>query len=329
MTGLRLTVGIPTECKRPERLHKAVGSALAQTVPVRVLVSDQGAGAASRELRDRYAGHPFVRVVHCPDPGLWRNWTFAAESCDTEVFAWLQDDDLLAPHFARRVLSCLDSCPKASAYVGRLGIAYAGDLANWWQATGPMVPMDLIHGLPGVMAGPVLAFGAYFTSHALSPAVAFRHTPEAVGCVRRVPADADLFAERSILAELARLGPAVCDPAIVGYWCQHEGNESRNQQPDADRQFRVMLAHVGPIVRSFTNWEDVMRGWAYLIGHDVCRRFLDAEKRWRGASPEMDAALDVLADVHPRLKEEKARAARPEVAVDPRARRAEKAVSRR
>lgn len=326
MNGLRLTIGIPTLGNRPERLSKAIASALAQTVPARVLVSDQDPDA-SRDVRESFAGHPLVRFVESPAKSLWANWCFAVESCDTEVFSWLQDDDVVAPHFARRALSCLDACPGASVYLARLGIAYSGDLANWWQATGPFVPMDLMRGLPATMNAAVLAAGAYFTSHALSPAVAFRWSPEVCRAVRRVPDNADLFAERSVLTELAKLGMAVCDPAIVGYWIHHADNESRkqNQARDGDRQFRVMLGHVDGVVPEIPGWKDAMAAWFMVLGRGACDDFRSRADRFRNDSPVLAEALDVLDDVHPpRPDPPAAQGPAPERAVSRKAARAER-----
>lgn len=331
----RLTIGIPTQGKRPERLDVAIGSALAQQYPVRVLVSCQGPAENFADLRERYAAHPLVRFVDSPATCLWENWTHAAEMCDTEIFAWLQDDDVVAPHFSRRVVYALDGCPKAATYLARLGIGHSGDLANWWQATGPLVPMDLLRGSPQTLNPALMALGAYFTSHALSPGVAFRVTPEALACVRGVPKNADLFAERSIVAELSKLGGAVCDPAIVGYWVQHEGNESKSQNAagDGDRQYRVMLQHLRPIVESYPGRLDALRGWALLVGPDIVRQWHTHASPFRADCPLLGEAMDTFESLHPELRPkvepEKPRAAEPEAAVNGRALRAEKAISRR
>ena len=335
---LRLTVGIPTLGARPERLDRAIGSALAQTVPVRVLVSHQGDNQAAADVCDRYET-PLVRRVVSPAKCLWENWRHAADSCDTEVFAWLQDDDVLAPHFAKRVLSCLDSHPEARTYVGRLGVSYNDSVANWWEATGPMIPMDLLRGAPGAMNPETLASGAFFTSHALSPAVAFRRDIAALGAVANVPPNADLFAERSILAELATLGPAVCDPAIVGYWTQHESNESRKQNlaNDGPRQYAVMCRHVAGILETMPHWPDALHGFLFLAGLPACTHFhkVASDRRAEVNHPTLDHAIEILEDLYPSLKPkpesppEASADPRPNRAVDSRPSRARKAVRQR
>lgn len=139
----RLTIGIPTY-NRPERLSAAITSALGQSVPARVLVCDQ-TGKAEGVVK-AYLGNPLVRYVKSPATCLWENWCHAAECCETELFAWMQDDDSISPHFTHRIVGAFDSHPRCPVYIGRLGISLVGGLGNWWQGTGPMVPMDLLHG---------------------------------------------------------------------------------------------------------------------------------------------------------------------------------------
>jgi len=92
----RLTLGIP-HLDRVDSLKKAIDSALGQTIPVRVIVADQGGTEATSELMAQYAEHPFVSHhltkghAHC----LQENWRLCFEACQTEFFAWLQDDDVI------------------------------------------------------------------------------------------------------------------------------------------------------------------------------------------------------------------------------------------
>jgi hypothetical protein len=310
---LRLTIGIPTQGKRPDLLQKAIGSALAQSVPCRVLICAQGDPDVFARMLAPYREHPLLRVVPSPARSLWANWRFAVESCDTEVFAWLQDDDRLAPHMARRALESLDRSPAAVAWIARLGISTVPGLANWWQATGPMVPMDLIHGGTTEVHGGLLAAAGYFSSFALSPAVAFRCTPAAIAAVRRCPEQGcDLFNERTVLAEIGRLGPIVCDPVIAGEWVMHDDNTSRKQVTagEGDAQYRILAAHLDAILAELPAWPDVLRGWAALIGLENVGRFLAETVRFAGLTPSLDAARDVLSELTPAQPREPDRAGR-------------------
>lgn len=265
----RLTIGIPTQGKRPELLLKAIGSALAQTEPVVVLVANQDDGA--REAMKAYRNNPQVRNVVTSASSLWGNWTAAAEACDTEYFAWLQDDDIVSRHLAARVNNAFKIHPKAAFYIARLGISRLPDLANWWEAAGPPFPADLLDGVPQAFDGELATVAAYFTSLTLSPAVAFRMSPEAVQAVRNVPDNADLFAERSILAELARLGRFVFDPLYAGYWVHHSDNESTKQNKDIERraeQFTTMCRHIDALIDDIPDWKQKLRALCVMAGHD-------------------------------------------------------------
>jgi hypothetical protein len=325
----RLTIGIPTLGNRPDLLLTAVGSALAQSVPARVLISAPDADLVTK-LIGAYAAHPLVRVVPSPATCLWENWRHAAESCGTEIFAWLQDDDVIAPHMASRAIMALDRNPRAIAWIARLGISMLPGQANWWQATGPLVPMDLLHGGCTPVDGRLLAAGAYVASFALSPAVAFRCTLDALEAVRRCPArGCDLFNERVILAELGRLGEVVCDPAVAGYWVMHGENESRKQVTggQCEDQYAVMAEHIDGMLQQTPAWQDVFRGWATMVGAENLNRWHEELEKRRGTNRTLDEAADIVKAAMPVTD----RPAEPDAehATSRKARRAERAVRRR
>jgi hypothetical protein len=336
MLAARLTIGIPTQGKRPDLLSKAIGSALAQSQPARVLVCGRPDAGIQQQL-EPYAGHPLVRFSPSDASCLWENWRHAVDNCDTELFAWLQDDDVVAPHFSRRVTEALDRTPEAVAWIARLGISTLPGQANWWQATGPMVPMDLIHGGTTAIDGRLLTAGAYFSSFALSPAVAFRWSLDTVAAVAACPArGCDLYNERLVLAELGRLGSIVCDPVVAGYWVMHEANESRKQVTagEGDEQFRVMARRIDAMLNATPGWQDIFRGWSCMIGHENLVRFLDGTAKFAGLTPTLDESRALLEelraagvrDIELEAKVERAEAV--EVATNRKARRAERAVRR-
>lgn len=297
----RLTIGIPTLGRRPDLLTKAIATALGQSVPAKVLVADQADDGAVERIVAPFLGHPLFRRVPSPARCLWENWCIAAECCDTEFFAWLQDDDVLAPHFALRVVTAMDRHPRSNLWIARLGISLTDGAANWWQATGPMVPMDLLCGGTTEVYGSLLAAGAYFTSFALSPAVAFRWSVQACEAARRCPMDADLYVERSILAELARGGCCICDPAIVGYWTMHAGNESR-RQIEADgvpTQYAAMARQIDRILTETPGWQAALEGWLMILGREQVARMLKETEGFAGVAPTLDEARSILSRVAP------------------------------
>lgn len=297
----RLSIGIPTLGKRPDRLIKAIGSALGGSVPVHVIVADQSEDHIVPELIGAYAEHPSVRIIptHEHAKCLWDNWCLAAEACQTEFFAWLQDDDQIAPHFGKRIIQSLDRFPLSKAWIARLAVSHTEGTGNWWAGCGPMVPMDMLTGAPVEARGHLMAAGAYFTSFALSPAVGFRVDTSTMEAIRRVPKTADLFAERSVLAELGMLGEVCCDPAVVGYWVQHETNESKfqNAAGGAKSQYPTMAAHIDALLDRVPGWDALLANWALCPGDGQLRGWLTDTAQHEGLSPKLDKARLILASV--------------------------------
>jgi hypothetical protein len=290
----RLTIGIPTQGKRPDLLERAIGSALAQSVPVSILVCDQTGDAL--EVVQRFEERR-IQYHKSTATCLWENWTEAAHNCSTELFAWHQDDDVISPHFAKRIQQGMDSVPGSVLWMGRLGVSMVGGLANWWQATGPMVPMDLLYGTHIGVHHDTISAASHFTSFALSPAVAFRVNTETCDAVAKMPKDCDLFVERLILAELAQLGTAVADPAIVGYWCIHDSNESRNQMKSGthDAQYKVLSDHLAGLL-SGHDWHDHFRGWLIMQDPGTVRHWLSETRARRKVTSEFTQIWETAAE---------------------------------
>jgi hypothetical protein len=297
----RLTIGIPTQGRRPELLLKAVASAVAQSVPCRVLIADQGEGDTVAKAIGPYLAHPLLRVVSTKEHAscLWENWRLCAEHCDTELFAWFQDDDILAGHFAFRAITGLDQFPQAQTWIARLGLSYDGTLALPGGGPGPMVPMDLLTGARTVVHGRLMVAAGFFTAFALSPGVAFRVNPQTMRAVGNCPTDSDLFNERIILAELGMLGEVVCDPAIVGYWRHHGENESRrqNEAGEAGEQGKRMVRHISRLLSESLEWQTALGGWGLVMGREACARMWKEAGEYAGVTPELDEAREVLKDV--------------------------------
>src|SRR5512135_962594 len=102
MRNPRLTIGIPT-FNRPERCSRAIQSALGQSVPVKVIVSDDGDGDDCERVCRQWSDHPNFTYLKSPGKKLWHNWRYVAEQAiegGAEFFSWLQDDDLISDHHA-------------------------------------------------------------------------------------------------------------------------------------------------------------------------------------------------------------------------------------
>jgi len=288
-----LTIGIPT-LNRAEFLHRAIDSCLSQTVPVRIIVADQGHTKEVDEVMRRYRDHP--HICHLPTSAgcLWENWEMAARACDTPYFAWLQDDDIIARGYAAHVTGCFQIFPDALHWQARIYCAVDERTAAWWGCSGPWVPLRILDNKPMKWPGQILVPSAYLTSWAMSPAVAFRCGAEFTKALDYMPADADLLAERIILATMGRQGPWVADPVVAGYWVHHGENESYKQHHDQDRQMQVMIEHLDELM-DHTDWRDCFEQWCLFLnpaqimgwlGGFVCNssRYADQIKEVMGRS---------------------------------------------
>lgn len=257
-----LTIGIP-HLDRTELLERAIKSCLAQTVPVHVIVADQGRNAETKDMLSRYPG---VEHIYSEATTLWGNWECSARACDTEYFSFCQDDDILAPGYARRVIAAFEAFPQALHWQSRLQCTTHVNLAAWYLGNGPWLPMDMIGGRIDLWGGDVLVPSAYLTSWALSPAVAFRCGQEFNNALEAMPEDCAIFAERLILAEMGKRGPFVADPIVAGYWLQHDRNESRKQWGDQPRQTAGLVKHLDGLMDDMPpTWKDSLKAWAAMM----------------------------------------------------------------
>lgn len=257
----RLTIGIP-HLDRTEHLQHAIDSCLAQSVPVRVLVADQGHTEETAGLLARYADHPHLTHLHTPATCLWENWRFAAEACTTEFFAWLQDDDIIERIYASRVIKAFDSFPEALHWQANCHCSPDREHYVKWGWNGPQVGV-LRGGRAEQYPGGILLASMYILSWALSPGVAFRCGPEFSAALEGMPSHCDLFSERLILAAMGAQGPFVVDPVNAGYWHHHGDNESYKQNADgsAGKQRSLMVRGLDEILDGSGDWQTPFLLW--------------------------------------------------------------------
>jgi glycosyltransferase involved in cell wall biosynthesis len=264
----KLTVGVP-HLDRTEFLGKTIDCLLKQTTPCKILVADQGKTDATFELMRRYEDDP--NVVHVPTEAtcLWENWRAAAELAmddGAEYFAWCQDDDVVHPRYAERIVLAFDTFQEAKTWTAILAIAEDENLAMWFTGVGPPIPMDLMRNRPTLIDGELLVPFSYITSWALSPAVAFRCGDDFRDAMAEVPKGCDLYTERTILAAMGTKGKVACDPVRIGYWRHHGKNESYRQnlheRPDQQRAF---LAWTDSMMDRLPGWEEHLVPWASIM----------------------------------------------------------------
>ena len=96
-------MAIPT-FRRPEGLRRAVESALAQSVPVDVLVVDNDPAASARDYCESVAG---VRYLHEPRAGVSHARNAALDAVDTRYMFFLDDDMRAEPGCVEALLAAL------------------------------------------------------------------------------------------------------------------------------------------------------------------------------------------------------------------------------
>jgi glycosyltransferase involved in cell wall biosynthesis len=125
-TAEAITIAI-TVYNRTDYICQAISSALAQTVPVRVIVVEDCAPTdAVRELVTREFGD---RVRYFRNParrGLFDNWNACLEYADTPWISILHDDDFLHPDFVSSMLTLADAAPPVAIYFSRPDILEEG-----------------------------------------------------------------------------------------------------------------------------------------------------------------------------------------------------------
>ncbi len=251
-----------------------------QTVPVHVVVADQGHTQATADVCSVYQ----VEHLRTNATTLWQNWEAAARACDTPFFAWLQDDDIVSPAvkrrdgilvpgtgFAERCLMAFDQFPEALHWQARLYCGNCPDdvpidelVAAPWAQSFPWVVMPIIRQAPLQWPGQILPPALYLTSWAMSPAVAFRCGEQFNRALDFMPPDCGLMYERLILAAMGMQGPWIADPVVAGYWIHHGQNESYKQHVDQDRQTEVLIDFLDECM-DHTDWKETFAQWCVTM----------------------------------------------------------------
>jgi len=100
----RVTIGIPVYNEAPF-LEQTIRSALAQTEPCAILISDNGSTDGSERVALGFAGHPNVTIdFQNRNIGAFANFFFLLRECRTPFFCLLGGHDVLHPEFIATAL---------------------------------------------------------------------------------------------------------------------------------------------------------------------------------------------------------------------------------
>lgn len=106
----RLSVAIPTYGKSPF-LSQCLQSIANQTIPVECVVCDGGSIFEFAEQQWEWVKRKSI----VPDPGIVTCWSEAANYSQGDYLAFLADDNMLEPNFARQMLAFMEEHPSCEA----------------------------------------------------------------------------------------------------------------------------------------------------------------------------------------------------------------------
>lgn len=230
---------IPTLGRRPDLLRLCVESIVAQGVPELDLVAVAPRGTGVEELITQYGG----RFVEDPRRGGLSgalNTGLAAARPDTEFFAWLGDDDLLAPGSLAATQQALRGAPDAV-------LAYGW--CDYIDAQGQVV----FRSRAGRIASAILSWGPNLIPQ---PGCLMRYdaVTEAGGLDEtvRLAMDLDLF------LRLRRLGRFIALPRTLASFRWHEDSATVKGEnlsmEESDRLRMKYMSRPAAVVYEYLRW---------------------------------------------------------------------------
>jgi glycosyltransferase involved in cell wall biosynthesis len=115
-----ITIAI-TVYDRRDFVLQAIESALAQTIPVKVIVvEDCGPDASLRAFIESRFGSTIRYYRNPRRRGLFDNWNACLDYCETPWLSILHDDDYLRPEFVAEMLKLHQAAPDCGIYFGNV-----------------------------------------------------------------------------------------------------------------------------------------------------------------------------------------------------------------
>jgi glycosyltransferase involved in cell wall biosynthesis len=210
MDPKQITIAI-TVYNRRQYLKQAISSALAQTIPVRVMVvEDCGPDPSLQSFVKSEFGARIEYVRNPKRRGLFGNWNACLELCQTEWITILHDDDFLAPEFIEAIIELETEAPGCALYLGRTLVV---------NERGEPAPEQDSRTVPGRWMKrelmDILYLPFWFAGHLFRVSDA-----TAVGGFR---ATSFMCGDREMWANLIALGGAAQSSRVVAFNRGHEG----------------------------------------------------------------------------------------------------------
>jgi len=121
-----LTIAIPT-LNRLALMKEALASALAQTVAVDIILSDNGSSDGTKEYLATLSPPPNLRLFrHESTMSVQDHGTFLVSQLRTEWVVFLSDDDTIEPAFSASVLGVIKEKPDVSLVYTGCDITFGG-----------------------------------------------------------------------------------------------------------------------------------------------------------------------------------------------------------
>jgi len=215
-----ITTIIPT-FRRPQRLRRAVASALAQTYPnIRVCVYDNASGDDTAEVVAELARQdPRVHYVcHAENLGARANFEYGLDEVATPYFSFLSDDDVLLPEFYAAALQALETHPDAAFWGGTTIVmtddGTIRDATNWPAAH---------------YAAPDGLLAMIDNNYLIWTSVLFRSDP--VCSIGGLDPDVGAPIDTDFLLRLAARFPFMTSPDPAAIWTCHPGSSAVMADP--------------------------------------------------------------------------------------------------
>jgi GT2 family glycosyltransferase len=115
---------------RPDDLERCLASLTALTDDVAVVVVDSASDPPCRDLVERFSGALCVRYLHESEPGLSRARNRGLAEADTELIAFIDDDAMPQPDWARRIAEPFAD-PEIACVGGACLASFRGARPRW------------------------------------------------------------------------------------------------------------------------------------------------------------------------------------------------------